>query len=92
MKEWSIRILLVLVGTIIGLCLCEAFAEAKGSSLDFDNTYDSWTFHDWKMRISDKVEEWVDKDTGVHYLVIFDDSTVRAITPRYDSNGKVMVK
>lgn len=91
MREWSIRILLVLVGTIIGLCLCEVLAEAKGKSLDFDR-YDSWSFYDWKMRISDEAEEWVDKDTGVHYLVIFDDSTVRAITPRYDSNGKVMVK
>jgi sensor histidine kinase regulating citrate/malate metabolism len=47
---------------------------------------------DWKMRISDEVEEWVDKETGVHYLVIFDDSTIRCMSPRYDSNGKVMVK
>lgn len=44
------------------------------------------------MRVSDEVEEWIDKDIGVHYLVIFDDSTVRAITPRYDSKGKVVVK
>lgn len=91
MREWSIRILLLLVGTIIGLCLCKVLVEAKGKSLDFDR-YDDWSFYDWKMRISDEVEEWIDKDTGVHYLVIFDDSTVRAITPRYDSNGRVMVK
>lgn len=92
MREWIVRILLVLAGSIVGFGLCVRFADAKTkTSLDFDR-YDDWSFYDWKMRISDEVEEWIDKDTGVHYLVIFDDSTVRAITPRYDSNGKVMVK
>ena len=67
-------------------------AQAKTKYyLDFD-MIDEYSFMDWKMRISDEVEEWVDKETGVHYLVIFDDSTVRGITPRYDSDGKVMVR
>ena len=43
-------------------------AQAKTKYyLDFD-MIDEYSFMDWKMRISDEVEEWVDKETGVHYL------------------------
>lgn len=83
--------LLFLSGAIIAIVVMFPFtACAKGSGLDFTRD-DSWSFYDFKMRISDEVEEWVDKETGVHYLVLFDDSTVRCMSPRYDEKGKIMV-
>ena len=93
MREKFRNVVSFLIGFLLSMILLAALhADAKTKVyLDFDRV-DEYSFMDWKMRISDEVEEWVDKETGVHYLVIFDDSTIRCMSPRYDSNGKVMVK
>lgn len=82
--------ILLMLLFVISLFLMSGIINAKGKLLEFDEVND-YSFYDWKMRISDEVQEWVDKDTGVHYLIIFDDNTVRCMSPRYDKNGKVMV-
>lgn len=49
------------------------------------------SFSIWSVRFTDKVCDWVDDETGVHYLAIFDDKSLNAMCPRYDSDGKIMI-
>ncbi len=37
------------------------------------------------------VKEFVDPETGVHYLVTYQDYQTSGITPRYDDQGNIMI-
>lgn len=37
------------------------------------------------------VKEFVDPETGVHYFVTYQDYQTSGITPRYDSQGNIMI-
>lgn len=49
------------------------------------------SFSIFSIRITDKIAVWVDEETGVEYLAVFDDKSLNALTPRYNSDGTLMI-
>lgn len=40
----------------------------------------------------DEISDWEDEETGVHYLVVFnEDNNIVSVTPRYNEKGKIMI-
>ena len=87
MKEWTKNLICIILGTIIGILIVSFYADAKGN-LDFTEN-DHWNL--FSIRFTDRITDYVDDETGVHYLVVFDHESMNAICPRYDKDGKVMV-
>lgn len=83
------KVLLGLALILIGFLASCGVSYAKTRFTFTKN--DAYGFVDWKFRISDEIVDWTDDQTGVHYLVVFDDNTVRAMSVRYDSDGKIMI-
>lgn len=78
-------------GIIIGIVICTAFTGITSyAKTRFGFTEnDHWSI--FSIRMSDRITDYVDDETGVHYLVVFDDSSMNAICPRYTEDGKIMV-
>lgn len=80
-----------LIGVIIGIVICTTFTGITS----YAKTRFGFTENDhwgkFSIRMSDRITDYVDDETGVHYLVVFDNSSMNAICPRYTKDGKIMV-
>lgn len=72
------------VGLLVGCTTIPTVAETFGFT-----EADSWGM--FRVGLTDSIKDFVDKETGVHYLAVFDDSSLNAICPRYNSDGSLMV-
>lgn len=80
-----------LIGVIIGIVICTTFTGITSyAKTRFGFTEnDHWNL--FSLRFTDRITDFVDDETGVHYLVVFDDESMNAICPRYDKGGNIMV-
>lgn len=77
----------VILGIMLAATACSATSYAKTAFGFTEN--DHWTT--FSLRMSDRITDYVDDQTGVHYLVVFDDSSMNAICPRYTKDGEIMI-
>lgn len=39
-----------------------------------------------------KLADYVDEQTGVHYLLVYDENSLNSLCPRYNADGTLMVE
>ena len=79
---------LIVIAFVCGCLFMSAIPASAKSKFGFTETD---KFNIWSIRMTDRVSDWVDDETGVHYLAIFDDESLNALCPRYNSDGEIMV-
>lgn len=83
-----------IIGFVAGI-LCSVFfigctaAVSAGTNFGFTEK-DSYSL--FSIRVCDKISDYVDNETGVHYFAIFDDASLNALCPRYNADGTLMVE
>lgn len=92
------RILFILTVSVICLSGCSSTTSSAESVTNM--TEIQYESNDTSLRdlesftfqgIHSQITRWIDPDTGVEYLVISNAGIVKGISPRYDSEGKVIV-
>lgn len=78
----------ILFGIILGTLIIGIPVYAKNTKFHMTEVDSMSTF---SIRISDKVSVWVDDETGVEYFAVFDDSSLNALTPRYNADGSLKI-
>lgn len=87
MKSTIIDILLVILAfTLLILTVTMPVKAAGNFKLKKVNSQPFFT-----VRFTDNVSEYIDTETGVHYLVVFDNDSMNAICPRYNKDGNIMI-
>lgn len=86
-KNSRISILSILLGLFIGLLAgCGSVAVAGGlhmSELEHQSSF--------SLRLSDAIEIWRDDETGVEYFIIYDNESMNAMCPRYNTDGTLYI-
>ena len=80
-----------LIGIILGIVMCTAFTSITSYAKTKFGFTENASWDKFSVRWTDRITDYVDDETGVHYLVVFDSSSMNAICPRYDKDGKIMV-
>ena len=78
-------------GIVIGIAVCvvtSGITSCAKTAFGFTEN-NHWNL--FSLRFTDRITDFVDDETGVHYLVVFDDESMNAICPRYNKDGSIMV-
>lgn len=78
-----------IVAAIVSCYANDVSAADPDGLFNFTSTNSDSLFGE--MHMDDCIVEFVDDQTGVHYIAIYEESEYRAITPRYDSDGNIMI-
>lgn len=46
----------------------------------------------WRIGMPNKLADYVDEQTGVHYLLVYDEDSLNSLCPRYNADGTLMVE
>ena len=92
------RILFILTVSIICLSGCSSATSSAESATNM--TEIQYESNDTSLRdlgsftvqgIHSQITRWIDPDTGVEYLVIYNAGVVKGISPRYNSFGELII-
>ena len=81
--------------TLRGIILGIMLAATASSITSYAKTDFNFTKNDrWStlmLGTGDRITDYVDDQTGVHYLVVSSDQSMTAICPRYTKDGEIMI-
>ena len=81
----KLNIFHILVAIILLLCMAAFLSGCENPMAEDDKYYNQITYNG-----TDEIEDYVDPETGVHYL-LYDGYEGCGITVRYNADGTIMV-